>query len=485
MENLSLEAFRNFFVSLANQLGQALPGMIAAIFILVVGWIIAKVVSVVIDKALRRLQLRRFLFKDLAKDVDIEGLLAKGVYYLIMLFVLVAFFHKLDLPVVTEPLTAVLDEIMAYLPNLISAFLLFVVALVIASLVRFFVIKLGDMFKLDEKISQGKAEVSVTQSLAVALYWFVILLFIPGILSALKIEGLVAPVQTLVSEILSFLPNIFASILIFIIGWFVARIIRQVITSLLVAIGIDRLTDKLGIKISLSSLIGTVVYILVLIPVLISSLDTLQIEAISAPAIKMLNLVLNAIPIIMGAIIILAISYIIGKLISGLVKEILQGLGVDSWPEKIGVKLNISLSEMVSYIIMGGIMLFALMEAADILQFEYLTLLISKFIVFASHVLLALILLALGLFFANLTHRFVLTTLGENQRTLANLIRIAIIVLVVSMALTQIGVGKEIVITAFTIIMAAIGIAVAIAFGIGGKDAAAKLINKWLSEEKY
>ena len=130
-------------------------------------------------------------------------------------------------------------------------------------------------------------------------------------------------------------------------------------------------------------------------------------------------------------------------------------------------------------------MLFALMEAADILQFEYLTLLISKFIVFASHVLLALILLALGLFFANLTYRFVLTTMGENQRTLANLIRIAIIVLVVSMALTQIGVGKEIVITAFTIIMAAIGVAVAIAFGIGGKDAAAKLINKWLSEEKY
>ena len=106
----------------------------------------------------------------------------------------------------------------------------------------------------------------------------VFLLFLPAVLGALELQGLLEPVQGMINQILGFLPNIFAAGLILAVGWFVARIVQQIVTNLLAAIGADQLSKRVGLapvlgKQQLSGLLGLVVYVLILIPVLIAAIS--------------------------------------------------------------------------------------------------------------------------------------------------------------------------------------------------------------------
>ena len=58
------------------------------------------------------------------------------------------------------------------------------------------------------------------------LYWLIYLLFLPAILGALELKGLLDPVQDMVNEILAMLPNVVAAGIIGVVGWFVAKILK-------------------------------------------------------------------------------------------------------------------------------------------------------------------------------------------------------------------------------------------------------------------
>src|SRR5207237_8363988 len=96
--------------------------------------------------------------------------------------------------------------------------------------------------------------------------------FRPAMLDAWALPGLVQPLQTMFTRIFTFLPNLLAAVVIFLVGWFVARVAQRVVTGLLAAAGVDRFAERIGIAKALgsnqlSSLLGTIVYLLLLIPV--------------------------------------------------------------------------------------------------------------------------------------------------------------------------------------------------------------------------
>jgi len=138
--------------------------------------------------------------------------------------------------------------------------------------------------------------------------------FLLPILNALQLNQALQPVQTLITEILSILPNILAAVLIAAVGWLLATVVRRIVTNLLASAGMDRLGARFGLRQttsgqSLSGILGTIVYVLILIPVAIASLNALRIDAISVPAIAMLQQVLNALPAIFTAAIVLIVAY--------------------------------------------------------------------------------------------------------------------------------------------------------------------------------
>ncbi len=484
------------------------PNLVAAIVILLLGWLVALAVSALVRKALRRTALANRLQRWLTGEgqpptaegqtprMDAAKGIATGVFYLIMLFVLVAFFQALRLTSITEPLNQLLNLVFEFAPRILGGGLLLLLAWLVASGLRFVLTRVLRAARIDERFGdqaglEEARRLPLAMSLANVVYWLIFLLFLPAVLGALALEGLLEPVNALVNQVLAFLPNIFSAGLIVAIGWFVARIVQRIVTNLLEAAGADQLSERVGLTPALgtqrlSGILGLVVYILILIPVLIAAFNALALDAITQPASNMLNLILAAVPSIFAAALVVAIAYVVGRMVAGLVTTLLTGVGFNTVLARLGLEVETTEERRTPAAIVGSlvlvtIILFAITEALHLLGFAALGALVVEFMVFAAHVLLGLVIFAFGLYLAQLAARTVQASGVVQARLFALAARVAILVLAGAMALRQMGFANEIITLAFGLLLGAIAVALAIAFGIGGRDIAARELEGWLN----
>lgn len=495
------------FEDILNQLlalaGTNLLNLLSALGILIVGWIVARLIAWGVFRLLKRTNLDNRLAGAIEGEeeekrprINMERWISNAVFYLLMLFVLIAFFQTLQLTAVSGPLSALLDQLLAAAPQLIGALLILLVAWVIATVAKMLISRVLRMSKFDERVSnQADVEAdkaNISDSLANGVFWLVFLLFLPAVLNTLGMQGLVEPVQGVVDQLLGAIPNIFAAAIIFVVGWFIARIVRQIVTNLLAATRLDTFGEQVGLGATeqpLSKIIGSIVYVLVLIPAVIAGLNALQIEALSAPAVTMLTTVLNAIPAFFGAVIVLAVAYFAGKLVSGLISNLLKGVGFDNLLEKLGFQVERkegqrSLSDIVGLLVLVAVMFLAAIEAANLLGLDILANIIADLTAFGGQALLALVIFGLGLYLANLARSVIVAASGEGSAFTANLARIAILVFAAALALQQLGIASEIVNLAFGILLGTIGVAAALAFGLGSREIAGKQTEEWLNRMK-
>lgn len=487
-----------------DQIKDAVPDALGALAILIVGWIVARVVATLVRRALERTEVdnrvaRWITGKDKTEAVPVEAWVARGVYYLILLFVLVAFFEALNLTIITEPLNRLLNQLFEYAPKLLGAGLLLLAAWIVASVLKVVVTRALSAARLDERLGaqagfEEEEQVPLAQTLGDAVYWLVFLLFLPAILGTLELEGLLEPVQGMVDEILAFLPNIFGAGLILVVGWFVARIVQRIVTNLLAAVGVDRLSEQAGVaaalgKQKLSGLIGLILYVLILMPVLIAALDALEMEAITQPASDMLDTVLGAFPAIFGAFLVLGIAYVVGRVVSGLIANLLTGLGFDAILTRLGLgkapeEGQRTPSEIVGYLVLVAVMFLATIEALRLLNFDLLAEGLAQFTGFVGQVILGLVIFAIGLYLANLAATMIHATGAAQAGVLAAAARIAILVFAGAIGLQRMGLANEIVNMAFALVLGAIAVAGALAFGLGGRDIAARQLDDWTASIK-
>jgi len=128
--------FDGILGNIADTVGTFLPNVAAALGVLIGGWIVAIIVSKIIGAAIAKTPLNNslagFFPAKNGKPANPAKSLGKIVYYLLMLFVLVAFFNTLNLPMVTEPLQGFLDQIFTFLPKLFAAGALGIVGWIVA-----------------------------------------------------------------------------------------------------------------------------------------------------------------------------------------------------------------------------------------------------------------------------------------------------------------------------------------------------------------
>lgn len=490
------ELLLNFVQRIVN----SIPTLVGAFLVLLVGWLIALVVSAVVRRLLHRTTLDNRLAAWIAGEEEAEGIqverwIGRGVFWLIMIFVLVAFFEVLGLTIITEPLNQLLVQIFQYAPRLVGAALLLGAAWVVASMLKYATVRVLKLAKVEERFDrlagvEEKERVPLARTLGDAVYWLVFLLFLPAVLGALAVEGLLEPVQGMIDNILGFLPNIFAAGLILAVGWFAARIVQRIVTNLLVAVGADRLSERVELdrvlgKQKLSEIVGVVLYVLVLIPVLIAALNALALEAITQPASNMLNLVLTALPNIFAAGLLIAIAYVVGRLVSSLVTNVLTGIGFNAILARLGLGKAVAEgertpSEVAGYLVLVGVMLLASIEASRLLGFQTLAALITDLTVFLGQVVLGLIIFGIGLYLANLAAQVVQASGAAQAGLLALAARVSILILAGAIALSQMGLANEIIQLAFGLLLAAIALAGALAFGLGGREVAAEQLEEWL-----
>ena len=468
--------------------------------ILVIGWVVALLLSGGIRRLLQRTHLDNRLAKLImgsgaGAEVAVEKWAGKIAFYVLMLFVLVAFFHTIGLNVITEPFNKILVEIFTFAPQVLSAVVLLVLAWVVASLLRRLTSRLLTSIKADERLGgsagvESPERLSLPQSVGNVVYWLVFLIFLPAILDALRMQGLLQPIRDMLAKMLGFLPHIFAGALILLVGWFAARIVQRVVTNLLASTSIDQIGERTGLRAALgikalSSLAGMVVYGLILLLVAIAALDALQFDAISGPTQQMLTRIFNALPAIFTAGLVLLVAYVVGRFVGRLVSELLSQMGFNTLLARLGIGREpapgqTTSSDVVGYLALLAILLFAGIEAAALLGFGGLAGLLTQLTVFAADVVLGLAIFGFGLYLANLCARIVGQKSPAYSGLVSGAVRLAILILTTSMALQQMGIADEIINMAFGLLLGAIAVAVALAFGLGSRDIAARQVEHWL-----
>jgi hypothetical protein len=274
-----------------------------------------------------------------------------------------------------------------------------------------------------------------------------------------------------------------------IVGIFVARILQRITASALHAFGADALSDRVGLsrvlgKPNLSGLLGYIVYIIVFIPVVIAALNAVGLTYLAAPLSEMLTQVLLAIPKLFAAAVILGVAYVIARVIADLVTNLLSNAGFDNIVTRLSLG-EVSAegrnkpSQIVGMLIIFVIMLFAAMAAAGMVGWAAMVVILGQFIAFLAQLLVALIILVIGVYLANLAAKVILGTNLEQKRLFALLARIAIIVFAAIMALDQTGLANDIVNMGFGLLLAGLALAVGLAFGLGGKDVAKYQLVRW------
>lgn len=491
-----------FIDQLTQIMGSQVPTIMGAMALLVVGWIIAQMIASMTRRLMHNTTLDSrlaavFYPRDSTKAVEIQKWAGKGVFYLLMVFVLIAVLETLQLSQVNEPLNRLLTEVFQFLPRLASALILLGVAWVLATILKVGIKKGLETARFDERF-QDQTEIvpeegrSLSHVIGETVYWLIFLLFLPAVLGALAVQGLLDPVKGMTDTFLGYIPNLFAAGVILLIGYFVARIVQRIVVNLLAAAGMDRLSERVGLSNllgtqSISKVLGLIVYVLIFIPVLIGALNALELEAITRPASNMLDTMLGILPNLFGATLIVTVAFVVGRVIAGLASNVLAGLGFNTILVRVGLSEQPTTgtktpSEIVGTLILTTIFLFAIIEAAELLGLQLLAGLVADLTLFGAHLIVGLVVFTIGLYFANLAAKAIQSSNMAQAFLLAKIARMGIIVLATAMALLQMGLADEIVSLAFGLTLGALAVAFALAFGLGGREVAASELKLWIEQ---
>lgn len=379
------------------------------------------------------------------------------------------------------------QDLLNQVPNFIFAIVLLIIAFIAAKIVKSLVTKLlkavnAEAFlgKLGVKDTATNSSVEFVAKLA---YFVTFLLFLPGVLDKIGMQSVSAPITNMVDSFLEFIPKLIAAGIIVVVGIFIAKIVKELLVPVLKAIKVDTLQEKAGITAtegnSFSNVIANVIYGLILLVVVTSALDQLEIAAISGPANNIVSTIFAMLPNVLGAIIIIAIGVFIAKLVATLLQNLLAGVGADTLIEKItgNAEKNINLSKILSEVVKYVIVVIFIVQGINVLDLAILNGIGATVIAFLPAVISTIIILAIGLFAANAAENAIVKK-APNAKAMALTAKVAIYVVTAFMCLSQLGIAGAMVETTFILIIAAICVAVAIAFGVGGRTFAANTLAK-------
>lgn len=461
----------------------------AAVVILLVGWIVALVIAAGVKKLLQKLDTNHKLSSATGRTPNIENLVSKLVFWFVMILAVVGALNVLNISGVSDPFSNMIGRVLAYIPNLLAAVAVGFIGWIVARLVRAGLTNVLSKTELDEKLSNEVGVSSLSSNIGEIFYWLVLLLFLPIVLSILGLTGLLIPVQNMVNEAIAYLPNLFITAVIIFVGYVLAKIVRGIVEGLSNSLSLQAQAEKVGLfkNSNVSKFLGSFVFAIIIITTLIVAFEALGIQAISQPATAMLNQIMYAIPQIIAAGLILIVAYIVSRFVGRLVAELISGAGVDEIPMKLDLQRFLGqtrVSDVIGCLIVFFTMLFAVSEAANRLGLEQVSVLIAMFIQFGASILLGAVILVIGFWLANVVANIVQRGEYNSSRWLGNLVRILIMGLVIAMGLKAMGIADSIVNLAFGLTLGSVAVAFALAFGLGGRQPAERLLTDLLDKAK-
>jgi Conserved TM helix len=198
-------------------------------------------------------------------------------------------------------------------------------------------------------------------------------------------------------------------------------------------------------------------------------------------------------PRLLLAIVVLIVGWLIAKAVRFAIVKALYAINFNVVTEKAGIDrfLQQGGADIDTTRVLGGlfywlVILAALMIAFNSLDLAYVTDLVGRIVLFVPRVMVSVVILVFGAYFA----RFIGTALATYLRTIGareaglmgRLAFYAIMTFVIMIALDQIGLG-DIIRETFLVLVGAVALGLAIAFGLGGQKRAAELIERWSRQD--
>jgi len=216
---------------------------------------------------------------------------------------------------------------------------------------------------------------------------------------------------------------------------------------------------------------------------------------IADPVRQMLARILGYLPILLGALIILIVGWIVARAIRRILDWLLKTIRFDALADKAGISailrkgdLKISAREVVSSLVYWLIMIMVLVMTVDALGLPKASDVLASLFAYVPKVIAALLVLVVAMFLASFVSGIVRTAAGNanlpKPEIFAGVSRWAIIIFAVTISLGELGIATLLVTATFNIILGGVCLALALAFGLGGKDAAARYLEE-LKERHY
>lgn len=377
------------------------------------------------------------------------------------------------------------------LPGVVRMIVLLIIAFVLAGLLRKLTLAGLNKIQFAQKLQKwgvlkpednGQA---IIKNLGQLVYFLVILFFLPSILSGLNISSTVDPISSMFQKFFAFIPNLIAAGLILFVGTFFCNFIKGLLKAFLERLEIDKWYTKVTGQEKLPfdtkqliTVLATVVYVLIFIPILTLALETLGITSISQPIVTILNQVIGFLPNILVALVLVALGSFIAKLLGNLLENLLETAGINAYSKYLTNKedANFQLSSILAQLVRGIIIVFFFVQAIQVLNLQVFNAVGTSILAYLPSLISAIAILVLAVIGGNILSGFLSKV--TNNAFLAGLVRYDLIVFAAFMALDQLKFAQNIVQSTFTIVLGALAVAFALAFGLGGRDFAAKQLEK-------
>lgn len=378
------------------------------------------------------------------------------------------------------------------LPTVLGMIILILVALIIASVVRKLTIKAlnkanigGQLTKWHIATSEEQVP-SIIKNIGQFAYFLALLFFMPVILAGLNLGDAVAPITNMFDKFFAFIPNLIAAGLILFVGTFFCNFIKTLVAGALNRVDFNGLYAKATGQKTAGSFdskkiidaLALVVYVLIFVPILTLALETLNITSLSQPIVSILNQVIGIIPNILVAGVLVAVGTFVAKLVGNLLENLLQPTGIDNYSKFLSFKgeETVRLSTVVASVIRGILLIFFFVQALQVLNLEVLNTVGNAIIAYLPSLISSGLILAVAIIGGNILSSFLKEVTGS--QAIANAVRYGLLVFAAFMALDQLKFAQNIVQSTFTLVLGAAAVAFALAFGLGGRDWAAKQLDK-------
>ncbi len=402
----------------------------------------------------------------------------------------------------------------------------------------------GDLDELDVREAKKKGKrVSERQpfssTLADVAYWFVLVVVAIPVLEALQISALAGPLSLALATITAYLPRVGGAIVLLVIGWLVARALRAVVSGILQKIGLDRVVSRLGFgsvvrEHPLSGAVGTVVMVFVFLQFAIAAVGRLELAEISVPLSQTLERVYGYLPKIFVGSLVLALGVVLARVAGNLTSRLLAAVGFNSFIAHLGLfrdeaagkkqedesrqvveeglqrlektgegdksekedqlfgkhgTSGIKTPADVAGLAVGAVVvLLFLKQALSTLELTSLSTMLDRLVDFLPHVVAALIVLGAGLWAGAWAHRRVDELVARSDdrllRALGPIAHTVLVGFAAMVAVQQLGVGAQLIAIAFGVLLGALCLALALAFGLGGREIAGKILNEEYDKRK-